>query len=42
MNIRKLFDSELAARRYMSELERKGVKFSYYHESGCRYWVTLL
>lgn len=34
------FDNELAARRYMMELQDKGVRFDYWHRSICEHIVT--
>lgn len=36
------FVTDLAARRYMADLDLCGVKYSYYHESCCSFWVTII
>lgn len=36
------FETELAARRYMRDLDLCKVKYSYYHESVCSYYVTII
>ena len=36
------FETELAAREYMAELERHGIAYSYYVESACRFFVKHL
>jgi hypothetical protein len=36
----RVFDSELAARRYMQYLAAQGIRYSYWHVSVCRHEVT--
>ena len=40
--ITKTFETELAARRYMTELYDRGVRYSYWHASCCEFVVTIL
>ncbi len=35
------FESELAARRLMAELDEAGIVYVYFHESMSSHWITL-
>ena len=36
-----MFETELAARCRMLELWDRGIGYTFYHESCCRFWVTV-
>jgi len=38
----KTFETELAARRYMAELDERGVRYTYWHVSCCEFVVTIV